>query len=120
MKKRSSARATPEIPATEELVLELRELVPLVPSGGGFRTVKIRLNSNNRIEIYSDSVETVAYKYGGVLSRKLIDVEAGVLASYINLYMISKGFHIRYYNSKKLETETERFVVELAVHEKDW
>jgi hypothetical protein len=121
MKKRSSARNSKEVLITPALVKELREsLVPLLPSGGGFRTVDMTLNDMNRIEIYSKSISKVAAKYGQSLARKLIDIEAGVLAAYINLIMLSKGFHIRYHNNQKSEHDDKRFVLELLLFEKDW
>lgn len=120
MKKRNSARNSEEVLITPDLLEELKILVPLIPSGGGFRTIQIRLNDMNRIEIYSESISKVSKKYGPVLARKLIDIEAGVLASYINLYMLSKGFHIRYHNNKKPEENDQRFVLELLLFEKDW
>lgn len=120
MARRHSARALPEIMATIELVTELRnQLCPLIPSGGNFRTVDVRLNSMNRLEIYSKNISLVAAKYG-MTSRKLIDVEAGVLAAYINLYMMAKGFHIRYHNNQAPESNNERYILELLVFEKDW
>lgn len=120
MKMRSSARTSKEVLITPELVNELRTmLVPLLPSGGNFRTVDMRLNSMNRIEIYSKSISKVSKKYGEPLARKLIDIESGVLASYINLIMLAKGFHIRYLNNQKLEQDDVRFVLELMLLEKD-
>jgi hypothetical protein len=121
MQKRSSARNSKEITVTSDLVKELREmLVPLLPSGGGFRTVDITLNDMNRIEVYSKSVSKVSAKYGHALAQKLIDVEAGVLASYINLIMLTKGFHIRYHNNQKPDADDRRYVLELLLFEKDW
>ena len=121
MQKRSSARNSKEITVTSELIKELKDmLVPLIPSGGNFRTVDVALNDMNRIEIYSKSISKVSAKYGPVLARKLIDIEAGVLASYINLIMLSKGFHIRYHNNQKPEENDKRYVLELLLFEKDW
>lgn len=116
MNKRTSGRNSNEVLITPEFFNEIREtLLPTIPSGGGFRTVDIMLNNDNHIEVYSKSISKVAKKYGETLARKLIDIEGGVLAAHINLYVLVLGYQLRYLNNTKDDLNDERYVLELML-----
>jgi hypothetical protein len=120
MSERNSARDKEEIPVTNELLQELHQhVLGKIPSGGNFRTMGLGLSLDNRIQIISTPLTKPNTKYGVDRARRILDIEAGTLAAYINLYLLTKGYQTRYYFHNTPDGLNIRLILELAIYSKD-
>lgn len=119
MSQRNSARSKQETPATPELVIELNQVVrDKIPSAGGFRTLSFGLSIQGRVQIIASPLNLVITKYGAA-NIHLLNLEAGTLAAFANLYLLSKGYQARYIYSNTLESQNVRLLMTLALYKKD-
>jgi hypothetical protein len=120
MSQRNSARDKQEVPVTNELLQELHQnVLNKIPSGGNFRTMSLGLSLDNRIQIIATPLTKPNNKYGVDNARRILDLEAGTLAAYINLYLLTKGYQSRYYFHNTPDGLNIRLILELAIYPKD-
>ena len=120
MSERNSARNKVEIPVTEDLLQELCvNVLNKIPSAGNFRTLSLGLSLDNRIQIIAAPLTKPHAKYGIERARKILDIEAGTLAAYVNLYLLTKGYQTRYYFHDTPDGLNIRLILELAIYSKD-
>lgn len=115
MAERSSNRDQPSITVTAELAAELnRELLPRIPSAGGFRTLMFGISVRGNLQIISSPMTRVTAKYGQH-SMDLLNLEAGTLAAYANLYLMTQGFQVRYIYTGTPAAQSTKLLLTLAV-----
>lgn len=120
MSERNSARDKEEVPVTNELLQELQQnIIDKIPSGGNFRTLSLGLSLDNRIQIISAPLSKPNKKYGFDRAKRILDIEAGTLAAFINLYLMTKGYQCRYYFHNTPDGLNIRLILELAIYPKD-
>lgn len=120
MGQRNSARDKQEIPVTSDLLFEIQEKVlGKIPSTGNQRLLSLGLSLDNRIQIIAAPLTKSIKKYGEVNSKRLLDMEAGTLAAFINLYLLTKGYQTRYYFHNTPDGLNIRCILELAIFPKD-
>ena len=120
MGQRSSARDKTEVPVTLELLAELQDfIVDKIPSTGNLRLLTLGLSVTDRIQIIATPLRPHVAKYGQASSKRLLDMEAGTLAAYINLFLLTKGYQTRYYFHNTPDGLNIRLILELAIYPKD-
>lgn len=96
MSSRSSGRDSPRVLADQDLVTSINELiVRKIPSGGDFRSIVVVLSESGNLAIVCKDIRPITYKYG-VFALELVLQEAGYLAAWVNLYLMTRGYHVLY------------------------
>lgn len=116
MQSRHSGRALIEVPATMQLADELNTVVvPTIPSAGGFRSLLFGLSATDRLQIISTPTRPTEAKYGPA-SNDLFNLEAGTLAAFANLYLLTKGYQARYIYTGTPESVNIRLLLTMALY----
>jgi hypothetical protein len=116
MSRRTSNRGGVVVEATPELAEELNRVVlPKIPSAGDLRTLLFGLGVNGRLQIISSPSGNVTQRYGADIGRRLLDMEAGTLAAYANLYLLSKGYQVRYVFTNTPDGQNVRLLLTLEL-----
>lgn len=119
MGQRNSARDKQEVPVTLEILAELQDFIlDKIPSTGNLRPFTLGLSVTDRIQIIANPLDPHIKKYGAN-SKRLLDMEAGTLAAYINLFLLTKGYQTRYYFNNTPDGLNIRLILELALYPKD-
>jgi hypothetical protein len=119
MGQRSSSRDKTEVPVSFELLGELQDFIlDKIPSTGNLRLLTLGLSVTDRLQIIATPLSTHVAKYK-TNSKRLLDMEAGTLAAYINLFLLTKGYQTRYYFNNTPDGLNVRLILELAIYPKD-
>jgi hypothetical protein len=119
MGQRSSSRDKTEVPVSFELLGELQDFIlDKIPSTGNLRLLTLGLSVTDRLQIIATPLSTHVKKYK-INSKRLLDMEAGTLAAYINLFLLTKGYQTRYYFNNTPDGLNVRLILELAIYPKD-
>jgi hypothetical protein len=118
MKARNSGRSLLEVPATMQLADELNTVVvPTIPSAGGFKPLLFGLSVMDRLQIIATPTRPTVQKYGHA-SNNLLNLEAGTLAAFANLYLMTRGYQVRYIYTGTPESTNIRLMLTLALYKK--
>jgi hypothetical protein len=116
MARRTSNRGGEVVAATPELADELNRVVlSTIPSAGNLRTLVFGVGIDGRLQIICGNLRKVFDKYGVANGTRLLDMETGTLAAYANLYLLTKGYQVRYVYNATPDSQNIRLLLALEL-----
>lgn len=117
MAERNSGIDELEVTATPDIVNDLNlKILDKIPSYKRTRTLTFGLGIDHRIQIICTDISLVRTHENSTASDRLIDLEAGTLAAYANLYLMTRGYQVRYIFTNTPDSQNIRLVLTLALY----